>query len=167
MAQIFNANDLSFTLRQSPIPEFSWYTSAKLAEIVNSKHLQFDVRSLDPGKYSYPYHFHRNAEEIFVILSGKLTLRTPDEFVELSEGDIVFFEMGPTGAHQLYNHTEQSCKFLDIRTDMGLDVCEYPDSGKINILPYKEIYQTDDKVDYYKDEDKISEKWPAKIIETP
>ena len=72
MAQIFNANDLSFTLRQSPIPEFSWYTSPKLAEIVNSKYLQFDVRSLDPGKYSYPYHFHRNAEEIFVILSGKL-----------------------------------------------------------------------------------------------
>ena len=72
MVQIFNANDLSFNLRQSPIPEFCWHTSPKLAEIVNSKHLQFDVRSLDPGKYSYPYHFHRNAEEIFVILSEKL-----------------------------------------------------------------------------------------------
>lgn len=161
MAQIFNERNIPFELRQSPIPEFSWHTSPWLAQMVKSKHLQFDVRSLDPGKYSYPYHFHRNAEEIFVILSGKATLRTPDGFVEVSEGDIVFFEMGPTGAHQLYNHTQEPCRFLDIRTVMGLDVCEYPDSGKINILPYQEVYQSEDKVDYYKGEDRVREKWPV------
>lgn len=164
MAMIFNAKDLSYELRQSPIPEFSWHTSPRLAEIVKSKHLQFDVRALDPGKYSYPYHFHRNAEEIFVILSGKATLRSPENFVELSQGDIAFFEIGPEGAHQLYNHTEQPCVFLDIRTDIGLDVCEYPDSGKINVLPYREIYKAKDKVDYYMDEEKVSDKWPAEII---
>jgi uncharacterized cupin superfamily protein len=92
MAQIFNEKTTLFELRPSPIPEFAWHTSPKLAEIVKSKHLYFDIRSLDPGKYSYPYHFHRNAEEIFVILSGKVTLRIPNEFVELSEGDIAFFE---------------------------------------------------------------------------
>jgi uncharacterized cupin superfamily protein len=162
MAQIFNEKNISFELRQSPIPEFCWHTSPKLAEIVKSKHLYFDLRSLDPDKYSYPYHFHRNAEEIFVILSGRVTLRTPDGFVELSEGDVVFFEMGPTGAHQLYNHTQQPCKYLDIRTNIGLDVCEYPDSGKINILPFQEIYQNDDRVDYYKGEEKVSEKWAHK-----
>lgn len=167
MVQIFNEKTLSFELRQSPIPEFTWHTSPKLAEIVKSKHLQIDIRSLDPGKYSYPYHFHRNAEEIFVILSGKATLRTPDEFVELSEGDIAFFEIGSKGAHQLYNHTQQPCRFLDIRTVIGLDICEYPDSGKINILPNREIYQTEDAVDYFKGEDKVSEKWPAEIIGKP
>ena len=99
MARIFNEKSLSYELRQSPIPEFAWHTSPKLAEIAKSKHLQFDIRSLDPGKYSYPYHFHRNAEELFVILSGKVMLRTPDEFVELCEGDIVFFEIGSNGAH--------------------------------------------------------------------
>ncbi len=160
MAQIFNEKNLSFRLRQSPVPEFAWHTSQKLTEIVKSKHLQFDVRSLDPGKYSYPYHFHRNAEEIFVILSGKATLRTPEGFVEVSEGDIIFFEMGPEGAHQLYNHTENPCRFLDIRTVAGIDVCEYPDSGKINILPYREVFQKDAKVDYYQGEESVSEKWP-------
>lgn len=159
MAQIFNEKNISFSLRQSPIPEFCWHTSEKLSEIVNSKHMNFNVRSLDPGKYSYPYHFHRNSEEIFVILSGKATLRTPNEFKELNEGDIVFFEIGPTGAHQLHNHTQKPCKFLDMRTIMGLDVCEYPDSGKINILPYEEVYQSNEKVDYYKDEEKVKEKW--------
>jgi uncharacterized cupin superfamily protein len=159
MAHIFNEKNVSYVLKQSPVPEFAWHTSERLAEIVKSEHLQFDIRSLDPGKYSYPYHFHRNAEEIFVILAGKAMLRTPDEFVELNEGDIAFFEMGPTGAHQLFNHTEHPCKYLDIRTNMGLDVCEYPDSGKINIIPYQEIYQSEDKVDYYKGEDTVKEKW--------
>ncbi|MGH4137115.1 GNAT family N-acetyltransferase [Clostridium sp.] len=161
MAQIFNEKNISFELRQSPIPEFSWHTSQKLSEIVKSKHLEFDVRSLDAGKYSYPYHFHRNSEEMFVILSGSATLRTPNEFVELSKGDIVFFEIGPEGAHQLYNHTEAPCTFLDLGTHDGLDVCEYPDSGKIIILPYQEVYQRDQKVDYYEGEGKVSENWPG------
>lgn len=80
-------------------------------------------------------------------------------------GDIAFFEMGPTGAHQLYNHTDKPCIFLDIRTTVGIDVCEYPDSGKINILPYEEIYQKGDVVDYYLNEDKTREKWPPEIVE--
>lgn len=159
MAQIFNVKTLPYNLKQAPIPEFSWHTSPRLAELVKSRHLQFDVRSLDPGKYSYPYHFHRNAEELFVILSGEATLRTPDGFKKVSEGDVIFFETGPEGAHQLYNHTQEPCRFLDIRTVSDLDVCEYPDSGKINILPYQEVYKTKDKVDYYMDEEKVSEKW--------
>lgn len=159
MAEIFNAYNVPLKLRQSPIPEFSWHTSEKLAEIVQSKHLDFCIRSLDAGKYSYPYHFHRNAEEIFVILSGKAMLRTPDGKQELYEGDTVFFEMGPTGAHQLFNHTDSPCRYLDIRTVNGIDVCEYPDSGKINILPFQEIYQSDDKVDYYTGEASVEAKW--------
>ena len=162
MAKIFNEKNITFELKQSPIPEFCWHTSQRLSEIVSSKHLKFDIRLLDPGKYSYPYHFHRNAEEIFVILSGSATLRTPEGFRELKEGDTVFFEIGPTGAHQLYNHTQEPCKFLDLGTEMGIDVCEYPDSGKINILPYEEVYQTNGKVDYYKGEDKVKEKWTSK-----
>ena len=167
MAHIFNEKDLTFKPRQSPIPEFSWHTSPRLAKLAESKQMIFDVRSLDPGKYSYPYHFHRNAEEMFVILSGKATLRTPEGFTELTEGDIVFFEMGPEGAHQLYNHTELPCRYLDIRTKTDLDVCEYPDSGKVNILPYQEIYRTQDQVDYFMEEDMVSEKWPAEIVSKP
>lgn len=164
MSHIFNAKNLPLELRQSPVPEFSWHTSPKLAEIAKSKHLHFDVRSLDPGKFSYPYHFHRNAEELFVILSGKAILRTPRGFAELNEGDIVFFEMGPEGAHQLYNHTGNPCLYLDIRTAPDIDVCEYPDSGKVNILPYREMYEVKDKVDYYKGEENVSDKWPREIV---
>jgi uncharacterized cupin superfamily protein len=67
--------------------------------------------------------------------------------------------MGESGAHQLYNHTDQPCRFLDIRTHNGLDVCEYPDSGKINILPYREVFQSEDQVEYFKGEDRVKEQW--------
>jgi hypothetical protein len=42
-------------------------------------------------------------------------------------------------------------------------VCEYPDSGKVNILPYQEIYKTRTRVDYYGGERGAREKWPADI----
>lgn len=164
MAEIFNAKDLKFDLKQSPVKEFSWHVSPHLSEMVHSKHLDFNIKSLDPGKYSYPYHFHRNSEELFVILTGSAVLRTPDKFQKLHEGDVVFFETGETGAHQLYNDTQSPCVYLDLGTLNGIDVCEYPDSGKINILPYKEIFKSCDKMDYYKDEDNVSEKWPPEII---
>jgi uncharacterized cupin superfamily protein len=159
MAYIFKKDDMTFELNQSPIPEFAWHSSPKLSELVHSKHLHFDIKQLDPGKYSYPYHFHRNAEEVFVILSGKVMLRANDTLKELVTGDIVFFEIGPTGAHQLYNHTQTVCEYIDIRTEAGIDICEYPDSGKVNILPYKEIYELNTKVDYFKGEDKVKDKW--------
>ncbi|QUI23624.1 cupin domain-containing protein [Vallitalea pronyensis] len=159
MPKIFNENNLCFEPKQSPIPEFSWHTSQRLSEVVQSDNLYFDVRSLDPDKYSYPYHFHRNAEELFVIISGKAMLRTPNGFDELKKGDIVFFEKGPQGAHQLYNHTEEPCKFLDIRTNNGMDICEYPDSNKINILPDVEVYPNSQRVDYYKGEENVKDKW--------
>jgi uncharacterized cupin superfamily protein len=164
MPHIFNETTTQFLLKQSPVPEFCWHTSPKLSEIVNAKNLHLDIRSLDPDKFSYPYHFHRNSEELFVILSGEVTLRADNEFKVLHQGDIVFFESGPAGAHQLYNHSLKPCRYLDIRTNTGIDICEYPDSGKINITPYREIYESESKVDYYKDEEKVKEHWPDSIV---
>ncbi len=105
------------------------------SQITESKHIQFDIRSLDPDKYSFPYHFHRKAEELFYVISGESTLRTPEGFTKVESGDLVFFEEGESSAHQLYNHSAEACVFLDIRTTPEIDICEYPDSGKINIIP--------------------------------
>ncbi|MCE5316241.1 MAG: hypothetical protein LLG04_02620, partial [Parachlamydia sp.] len=87
MPNIFNAKSISFQKNESRIPDFMWHTSPRLAELSNAKHLHFDMRSLDPGKFSFPYHFHRAAEELFVILSGEATLRSPEGFQKVSEGD--------------------------------------------------------------------------------
>ena len=164
MPKIFNAKNISYKEHKSCIPEFYWHTSARLAGISNAKHFQFDIRSLDPGKFSFPYHFHRAAEELFVILSGEATLRSPEGFHKLSEDDIVFFEQGAKGAHQLYNHSDFPCIYLDLRTTIGIDVCEYPDSGKVNILPNIEVFESSSSVDYYKGEENVTTKWPRELM---
>jgi uncharacterized cupin superfamily protein len=164
MPTVFNSLQLEFKTKEAPISEFSWKTSPRLAKLVESEDFEFDIRSLDPGRFSFPYHFHRNAEELFVILSGKAMLRSPDGFTEINKGDVVFFEKGPSGAHQILNHGDSPCVYLDLRTTVGLDVCEYPDSNKINILPYLEVYESSAKVDYYKGEENVKAKWPEDIV---
>ncbi len=164
MPRIFKIPQVELQTKESPLPAFAWKTSARLANLVGAKHLQFDIRSLDPGKFSFPYHFHRNAEELFLILSGKATLRSPDGYKELEEGDLVFFEMEASGAHQMYNHTDSPCLYLDIRTTVGIDVCEYPDSNKVNILPYMEVYEKASRADYYRGEEDVESRWPEEIV---
>lgn len=163
MSHLFKLKEIEFQLKGSPVPEYIWHTSPDMAELTDSKNLNFFVRSLDPGKYSYPYHSHRNAEEMFVVLSGKAMLRTPEGFRELEEGDIAFFEMGDTGAHQLYNHTEQPFVYLDLGTKSSIDVCDYHDTGKTGILPYRELHNKADQADYFAGEENVSERWPQEI----
>jgi uncharacterized cupin superfamily protein len=162
MPKIFHMQDLTFKKGKSRIPEFTWHMSPRLGKLVNSKYLEFYIVSLDAGKFSFPYHLHRAAEELFMIISGEATLRSPAGFEKVAKGDIIFFEEGPSGAHQLYNHSDSPCVYLDLRTTFGIDVCEYPDSGKIGILPFLEIFESSSRVDYYKGEKSISGKWPKK-----
>ncbi len=164
MPKIFNLDNTSMKKNKAPISEFFWKSSPPLADMSNSKYLHFDIRSLPPGKFSYPYHFHRNAEELFVILEGEATLRSPDGFGKLAKGDVIFFEEGPSGTHQLYNHGRSDCVYLDIRTRANVDVCEYPDSHKINILPALDIFRESSKVPYYTDEKNVRDKWPEEIV---
>ncbi len=164
MPLIHRLSEIELRENNSPIPNFSWKSSSPLEKISKSKYLHFDIKSLFPGKFSYPYHFHRNAEELFVILEGKATLRSPEGFQKLSKGDIIFFEEGPSGTHQLYNHSDTQFVYLDIRTKANVDVCEYPDSGKINILPALDIFKETSKVSYYTGEEDVRNKWPREIL---
>ena len=164
MPTVINVSQLELETKDVPVSDFSWKTSPRLAELVQSKDFQFDIRSLDPDSFSFPYHFHRNAEELFMIISGKAMLRAPDGFTEVKKNDLIFFEKGPSGAHQLFNHGDSACVYLDLRTTIGVDICEYPDSNKINILPYQEVYESSAKVSYYKGEENVRTKWPDDLI---
>lgn len=164
MPTVFHTKDLPFEPKKSSLPQFAWQTSPRLAELAGAKQLDFDLRSLDPGRFSFPYHFHRAAEELFLILSGEATLRTPEGFERLGPGDLIFFEQGSSGAHQLYNHGIRPCVYLDIRTTVGIDVCEYPDSGKLAILPELEVFERDARVRYFQGEENVAAKWPEEIL---
>ena len=160
MPIIINPDDLEYKNDPSALEQFNLLTlSPRLTTIANSKHFVFDLRKLDSGNYSFPYHFHRNAEELIMIISGSMTIRTPKGFEIAKKGQIIFFEMGETSAHQFYNHESVPCEYLDIRTTVGIDVSEYPDSGKINIIPFGEIFEKVSQVDYNKGEENVHLTW--------
>jgi uncharacterized cupin superfamily protein len=167
MPTVFHTGELEFETKRARVPEFAWQTSARLAQLAGAKQLEFDIRALDPGRFSFPYHFHRAAEELFLVISGQATLRTPEGFQTLYAGDLVFFEPGETGTHQLYNHGDAPCVYLDIRTTMGIDVVEYPDSGKLAILPRLEVFETHSRVGYHQGEENVADRWPEEILQKP
>src|SRR5674476_339370 len=160
MATILKCEDRNFQEDPNKIENFKLFSDvSRKKKGLNPKNLNFDLRLLNPGQFSAPYHSHRNAEELFMVVSGSMTLRTPNGLEIVTTGDIVFFEMGETGAHQFYNHTTEPCTYLDIRTFVVMDVCDYPDTGKVLIAPSLEVFSKESQSGYFDGEENILGKW--------
>ena len=160
MATILKSENREFKEDANKIDNFRILSDiSRLKNGIKPEYLNFDLRQLNPEQYSAPYHFHRYAEELFMIISGSATLRTPNGFDIVNAGDLMFFEIGETGAHQLFNHTTEPCTYLDIRTFIGHDVAEYPDSNKIFLAPSRDIFKKDSTVNYFEGEENIKKKW--------
>jgi uncharacterized cupin superfamily protein len=160
MAIILKSDQREFQESPKKIDNYRIFTDiSRIKKGVNPENLNFDLRQLNPDQYSAPYHFHRYAEELFMIISGSAKLRTPNGLEIVNSGDLIFFEKGEKGAHQLYNHTMESCVYLDIRTYFGFDIAEYPDSDKILIAPTFEIFIKNSQASYFDGETKIKDKW--------
>lgn len=160
MATILKSEERNYQENPNRVDNFKILTDVtRLKKGIDPQNLMFDLRQLNPGNYSSPYHFHRNAEELFFIISGTSTLRTPEGLEILCPGDLVFFEIGESGAHQLFNHSNSPCVYLDIRTFLGSDICEYPDSNKLLIAPSNEIFHKGKPAELFDGENLINEKW--------
>jgi uncharacterized cupin superfamily protein len=160
MAAILKSCNREFREDPNKIDNFRLFSDgSRMKNGIKPGNLNFDLRLLNPGQFSAPYHFHRNAEELFMVVSGSMTLRSPEGLDIVTNGDIIFFEIGETGAHQFFNHGTEPCIYLDIRTFIGSDICEYPDSGKILIAPTFEIFNKETKLGYFEGEENIVEKW--------
>jgi uncharacterized cupin superfamily protein len=156
MPTILKSTHRDFQETPNKIDPYRLFTDlSRVKAGINPENLNFDLRLLNPGQYSAPYHFHRYAEELFFILSGSATLRTPAGLEPVNQGDMVFFEKGAGGAHQLFNHTTEPCTYLDIRTYFGYDVAEYPDSDKILMAPSYEVFRKGEKVNYFDGEKEV------------
>jgi len=130
-----------------------------LCKQAGAKNLIFDIRTLPSGEYSFPYHYHRNAEEAMYIIEGEMTARTEDGFLKLVKGDVFFCETGNTGAHQFFNHSKSACTYFDVKTFFGMDVVVYPDSDKVMISQYNEVFDLKKQVDYFSGEDDVGRRW--------
>ena len=90
--------------------------------------------SLEPGKANYPYHYHTGNEEVFYIISGKGTLKTPEGDKYVSEGDVIVMPANENGAHMLVNTSDAPLIYIDIDTVSSPEVVVYPESEKIMVM---------------------------------
>lgn len=160
MAYILHKSDYNFQPNTNKIEPFRLFTDVtRSKDNIKPTYLDFDVRLLNPGEFSAPYHYHRYADELFYIISGSATLRTPEGLTEVSEGDVLFFEAGEKSAHQLGNQTEAQCVYLDLRTNIGYDIVVYPDSDKLITVPEGETFSLKEQKPYFDGETNIKEIW--------
>jgi uncharacterized cupin superfamily protein len=132
---------------------------ARLARQAGSEKLGMSLFELPPGQAAYPYHWHYGEEELIVVLEGHPSLRTPEGWREMEEGEVVSFLTGERGGHQITNRTDQHIRFLAISTQEP-DVVMYPDSGKVGVFERRpeggglfELFRLDDSVDYFEGEE--------------
>ncbi len=104
---------------------------ARLSRQAGSERLGLSLWEVPPGEAAYPYHHHLTEEELILVLEGRPSLRTPQGWRELAEGDVVAFLRGEDGGHQLMNRTSGTVRFLSFSSSGEPDIVIYPDSGKL------------------------------------
>ncbi len=101
---------------------------------IGMKNLGAQYIVVPPGKTGFPFHSHRNNEELFIILEGEGTFRKGPESWPVRAGDVISAVAGDAStAHQLINTGSVDLRYYAISTRNDPDICEYPDSGKFMV----------------------------------
>src|SRR5213080_3066800 len=132
-----NLKDVEEQERQSPKGKFgrrSKNISVALGRDPDSLDLMkrhpFDLAlvSIPKGKSLCPYHSHSSESELYLVVSGKGSIRDKTGSTIVTAGDAFFF--GPGEAHQLANAGDEDFVYYVIADNPRGDSCYYPDSGK-------------------------------------
>lgn len=157
-----NLDQVPAERRQSPggkyaktIKEISVALGRQPDSLDLSKRHPFDLAlvRIPPGKSYCPYHAHGTESELYLVVSGRGTVRDKDGVSEVIAGDAFFF--GPGEAHQLSNNGTEDFVYYVIADNPRNDSCYYPDSGKWAVSKESPDYVIiqGPEVDYYKDEE--------------
>ena len=152
-----NIEEPNLELRDGP-PGFR-SKRARIGYELGSETVGVSLWELPPGEAAYPYHFHYSDEEVVIVLRGRTTLRAPEGERVIDLGEAVRFELGPDGAHQVHNPTEETVRFLSVSGNGRPDIVVYPDSNKISAAerpPHgpglRTYFDLDHQVDYWQGE---------------
>ncbi len=133
MTKVFNEHSVEYVERNFGQKEYAWHTREKLTGFLGAERVRMDVRSLDPGACSSPYPFHRNAEELFIVLSGEMALRRPEGLTVVRAGDIV--------------------------TVAAFDVAGYPETGKGMLSKPRERFRRGEPMDDLEGGQGVADVW--------
>jgi uncharacterized cupin superfamily protein len=126
--------------------------AVRIGPLLGAKDLGYSYDVVPPGKRSCPFHSHRAEEEMFFIVRGTGTLRYGSETRRIRAGDVVCCPTGgPETAHQIINDSDAELAYLSISTRRTVEVCEYPDSGKIGAYggELRHMTQSHHHIDYW------------------
>jgi uncharacterized cupin superfamily protein len=98
-----------------------------------AERLGMSVYELDSGSSGFNLHAHYGMEELFVVLSGRPTLRDGKTEQELSPGDVVSCLPGLRGMHTFANRTDAPARILAISNKVEPEVVLYPELGKVGV----------------------------------
>jgi uncharacterized cupin superfamily protein len=139
--QKVNVNEIQERKRQSPNGKFG-RASKDISIALGRDPESFDLRKRHPfdlaliripkGKALCPYHSHSAESELYLVVSGKGSIRDKEGTTTVIAGDAFFF--GPGDAHQLTNAGEEDFVYYVIADNPRGDSCYYPDSGKFAVM---------------------------------
>jgi uncharacterized cupin superfamily protein len=132
-------------------PERFGVREADVGPAIGAAHLGGSVFEIAPGKAAVPYHWEAAQEEWLLVLAGTPTVRHPEGEDVLAPGDLVVFEVGPAGAHQVRNDAGEPCRVLMVSNRVDVNAVVYPDSGKVGVrTPWlRSNHRSADAVDYW------------------
>jgi len=125
-----------------------------------SKRHPFDLAlvRIPKGKTLCPYHAHAAESELYLVVSGRGSVRDKDAITEVGPGDAFLFQPGE--AHQLSNAGDEDFVYYVIADNPRSggatgDSCYYPDSGKWAVVndALEEIVVKGTETDYFDGEE--------------
>src|SRR2546430_11420063 len=110
------------------------------------------------GKSYCPYHSHSAESELYLVVSGRGSVRDKDGTTEVGPGDAFFFQPGE--AHQLTNAGDEDFVYYVIADNPRSggttgDSCYYPASGKWSVTtdPVEELIVKGTETEYFDGEE--------------
>ncbi len=157
-----NLNDIKQEAWQSPGGKYAAYfrgISEALGRDPNSldlaKRHPFDLEltRVPPGKRNFPYHAHSAQWELYLVVTGKGSVRHESGTTEVVAGDAFIFR--PNESHQITNSGEEDLLYYVIADNPIGESAYYPDSRKwkVNKVGTERVAVKGKETDYFDGEE--------------
>jgi uncharacterized cupin superfamily protein len=80
------------------------------------------------------FHYHLQREELLVVLTGTVSLRTASGWRDVSDGEVVGFPRGQRGAHGYENRGTRPVRLLMACEQNAPNVSVYPDTNEVGVF---------------------------------
>lgn len=84
---------------------------------------------VEPSCSAYGYHYHEANEEVFYIISGTATVKTPQGEIEVPAGSAIAFPANENGAHIVMNNGSKLLRYIDFGTRNAPDLVHFAGTG--------------------------------------